>query len=156
DDAIWQARIGTKDIENYMTALFTDRMQLRSAMARRATVEFAAVNELSGDALSVFREPVSEHQRPHSGEFVARDQRGSTPHLGATPRVTPLPPHLQEQRALQDVTIAPQMPMERPSVHDLPYQVNPVMLDEQPSMSPTERSSKMLAMMIAGAILGVV
>jgi serine/threonine protein kinase len=164
DDAIWQARIGTKDIEQYMQNLFADRIRMRGAVARRATVEFAAVNELSGDALSVFREPVSHHQRPHSGEINMAEQgsafapsvppRGSTPHVGATPRATPLPPHLQEARALHDVTVHP-MPMERPSIHNLPYQVRPVMLDEQPSLSPTERSSKMLAMMIAGAIIGV-
>jgi serine/threonine protein kinase/outer membrane biosynthesis protein TonB len=163
DDAIWQARIGTKDVEHYMHSLFSDRMRMRGAVARRATVEFAAVNELSGDALSVFREPISHHQRPHAGEINAPEQGsmfspapprvGSTPHLGATPRATPLPAHLQEQRALHDVTVHP-MPMERPSVHNLPYQVGPVMLDEPP-LSATERSSKMLAMMIAGAIIGV-
>jgi hypothetical protein len=154
DDAIWQARIGTKDIEGYMQALFSDRMELRSAMARRATVEFAAVNELAGEALSVFREPVSEHQRAHSGEIVPR---GSTPRLGSTPRVTPLPAHLQEARALHDVTVAP-LPAERPSLRDLPYQVGPVMLQDPNAapLSPTERSSKALAMMIAGAIFGVV
>ncbi len=160
DDAIWQARIGTKDIEHYMQALFSDRMAMRGALARRATVEFAAVNELSGDALSVFREPVSEHQRAYSGEIVAPPKgspadRGSSPHVGVAPRMTPLPPHLQERRALHDVTISPAMPTERPSLHDLPYQVNPVMLDGSPSLSPTERSSKALAMMIAGAIFGV-
>ncbi|MGE3761554.1 MAG: protein kinase [Kofleriaceae bacterium] len=166
DDAIWQARIGTKDIENYMLALFADRMQMRSAMARRATVEFAAVNELSGDALSVFSEPVSHHQRPHSGEintpergsaFVPAAPRvGSMPHIGAVARATPLPPHLQEQRG-HDGTLNPQhgMPMQRPSVRDLPYQMHPVMLEGPPGLSPTERSSKMLAMMIAGAIFGV-
>lgn len=158
DDAIWQARIGTKDIEHYMQALFSDRMAMRGALARRATVEFAAVNELSGDALSVFREPVSEHQRAYSGEIVAphpmgSPDRGSSPHVGATPRGTPLPPHLQERRVLHEV-MSPGMPMERPSIHNLPYQVNPVML-EDPPLSPTERSSKALAMMIAGAIFGV-
>ncbi|MFN0249841.1 MAG: protein kinase domain-containing protein [Kofleriaceae bacterium] len=164
DDAIWQARIGTKEIEQYMHDLFADRMRMRGAVAKRATVEFAAVNEISGDALSVFREPVSHHQRAHSGEINLPEQGsafapsaprvGSTPHIGATPRATPLPAYLQEARALHDVTVHP-MPMERPSIHNLPYQVNPVMLDEQPSLSPTERSSKMLAMMIGGAIIGV-
>ncbi len=144
DDAIWQARIGSKDIEQYMHSLFSDRMRMRTTVVRRATVELAAASELGGEALSVFREPVSHHQRPHSGEIIlARSPRASTaPQIGVTPRATPVPPHLVP------------MPTERPSVHSLPYQVGPVMLEEPP-MSATERSSKVLAMMIGGAIVGV-
>ncbi|CAN5687813.1 hypothetical protein BH11MYX3_BH11MYX3_29710 [soil metagenome] len=175
DDAIWRARIGSNEIANHMTMLFSDRIETRKTLLARATREMLSIGDL--EVLSTaFRDPSSGVNRPELRSEQSGAPLGSNPYTPMPMSSTPVPPSVTPQplswgppaavgRALNLPHIAAPPNLPPPTIQRSSWGpqsesgLRPsspgLARGHQPDGAKPVRTRKVAVILIAGAIVGI-
>ncbi|CAN5869187.1 hypothetical protein BH11MYX2_BH11MYX2_27560 [soil metagenome] len=163
DDAVWQARIGTREVETYMNNLYAERMSTRKGLLARATAGALSPTELEQlgtafrDGLALDKE--TSAQSPAARQTVVPAQMMMSPQM----QQTVIPSQMQTVAPSQQATVmfTPNGPMPAlppgESGHILQYPVGqrPVFFDEQ-DPEPVSRLRPFIVIIAIGVVLGVI